>query len=79
MAKELAPSGITVNCIAPGVIGTDMNAALSREEMAALIEEIPLGRLGAPAEIAEWAYFLAENGGDYVTGQIFGVNGGFVI
>ena len=79
LAKELAPSGITVNCIAPGVIDTAMNAALSHEDMAALTEEIPLGRLGTPAEIAEWAYFLAENGGDYVTGQVFGINGGFVI
>ncbi len=79
LAKELAPSGITVNCIAPGVIDTDMNAVLSQEDMAALVEEIPLGRLGSPAEIAEWAYFLAEKGGEYVTGQVFGVNGGFVI
>lgn len=79
LAKELAPSGITVNCIAPGVIDTDMNRALSASDMQALVEEIPLGRLGTPAEIAEWAYFLSEKGGDYVTGQVFGVNGGFVI
>lgn len=79
LAKELAPSHITVNCIAPGVIDTEMNAALSKEDISALCEEIPLGRIGSPLEIAEWAYFLAENGGDYVTGQVFGVNGGFVI
>ena len=79
LAKELAPSNITVNCIAPGVIDTEMNASLSPSDMQALCEEIPLGRLGTPAEIAQWAYFLCENGGDYVTGQVFGVNGGFVI
>ena len=79
LAKELAPSNITVNCIAPGVIDTEMNAALSEADLQALTEEIPLGRIGRPAEIAEWAYFLAEKGGDYVTGQVFGVNGGFVI
>ncbi len=79
LAKELAPSSITVNCIAPGVIDTEMNAALSSTDLKALTEEIPLGRLGHPSEIAEWAYFLSENGGDYVTGQVFGVNGGFVI
>ena len=79
LAKEVGPSGITVNCIAPGVIGTDMNAALLQEDLAALCAETPLGRLGTPADIAECAYFLAGDGAKFITGQIIGVNGGFVI
>lgn len=79
LAKEVGPSGITVNCIAPGVIETDMNAALSQDDLAALREETPLGRLGTPADIAECAYFLAGDGANFITGQVIGVNGGFVI
>ena len=77
LAKELAPSGITVNCVAPGVIDTAMNAHLSGEERAALEEEIPLGRFGSPDEVAEAVYFLAAS--RYITGQILGVDGGFGI
>lgn len=77
LAKELAPSGVTVNCIAPGVIDTDMNACYSKEERAALEQEIPLGRYGTPEEVAEAAIFLASDCAGYVTGQILGVNGGF--
>lgn len=79
LAKEVGPSGITVNCIAPGVIDTDMNAALSEADRAALIEETPLLRLGAPRDVAEAAYFLAGDGAAFITGQVLGVNGGFVI
>lgn len=79
LAKEVGPSGITVNCIAPGVIDTDMNASLSAADRAALIEETPLGRIGTPRDIAEAAYFLAGNGAAFITGQVLGVNGGFVI
>ena len=79
LAKEVGPSGITVNCIAPGVIATEMNAALDKETVAALAEETPLGRLGDPAEIAECAYFLSGDGARFITGQVIGVNGGFVI
>ena len=79
LAKEVGPSGITVNCIAPGVIATEMNAALDGETLAALAEETPLGRLGDPAEIAECAYFLSSDGARFITGQVIGVNGGFVI
>ena len=74
LAKELAPSGITVNCVSPGIIDTRMNDAFSREELA---EEVPLERLGSPEEIASAILFLAEN--SYITGQILGVNGGIVI
>ncbi|MDO4363781.1 MAG: SDR family oxidoreductase, partial [Clostridia bacterium] len=73
LAKELAPSGITVNCIAPGIIDTRMNNMFDAEE---LKEEVPLGRLGTPEEIAKSVLFFAEN--PYITGQILGVNGGTV-
>ncbi len=79
LAKELGLSGICVNCIAPGVIKTDMNAHLSCEEMADLTEEIPLNRIGTPEDVAKTAFFLASDGADYITGQVFGVNGGFYI
>lgn len=77
LAKELAPSGITVNCVAPGVIDTEMNAHFTAEERAALCEEIPLGRMGSADEVARAVLFLAENG--YITGQTLAVNGGFYI
>ncbi len=79
LAKEVAPSGIQVNCIAPGVITTDMNRTLSPQTLAQLQEETPLGRLGSPQDIAAMAGFLASNSADFITGQIFGVNGGMVI
>ena len=75
VAKELAPSAITVNCVCPGVIETDMNARLNAEERAALCEEIPLGRFGTGEEVARAVLFLAEN--RYITGQVLSVNGGF--
>lgn len=74
LAKELVPSNITVNCIAPGIIDTRMNNMFDAEE---LKEEVPLGRLGTPEEIAKAVLFFAEN--PYITGQILGVNGGIVI
>lgn len=76
-ALELAPSGITVNCVAPGVIDTEMNAALSESDRAALADEIPLGRFGTPAECAEAIFFLASDAASYITGQVLAVNGGF--
>lgn len=75
LAKELGPSGIRVNCIAPGVIDTPMNAHLSAEEMRELTDCTPLGRLGTPYEIAHAARFLESN--RFTTGQILGVDGGF--
>lgn len=79
LAKEVGLSGITVNCIAPGVIDTDMNAALGSETMEYLKEETPMNRLGTPADIARTALFLADEKADFITGQIIGVNGGFII
>lgn len=79
LAKEVGPSGIRVNCIAPGVIQTDMNAHLDAETMNSLREETPLMRIGSPDEIAKTALFLAGDGASFITGQILGVNGGFVI
>lgn len=75
LAKELGPSGIRVNCIAPGVIDTPMNSHLSAEEMRELTDCTPLGRLGTPDEIAHAARFLESN--RFTTGQILGVDGGF--
>lgn len=74
LAQELAPSNITVNCVAPGIIDTRMNSQFDSNELA---EEVPLGRLGTADEIANSILFLAEN--RYITGQILGVNGGIVI
>ena len=71
LAQELAPSSITVNCIAPGIIDTRMNDMFDKQE---LIDEVPLGRLGNPEEIAQAVLFLAEN--RYITGQVLGINGG---
>lgn len=71
LAQEFAPSGITVNCVAPGIIDTRMNSQFSREE---LENEVPLGRLGTPQEIADAVLFFAEN--KYATAQILGINGG---
>ncbi len=79
LAKELAPSGITVNAIAPGLIDTTMNANLTVEEIDDFVKQIPLSRMGTPDEIAHAAYFLAGDDADYITGQVLGVNGGFVI
>lgn len=73
LAQEVAPSGITVNCVAPGIIDTRMNDMFSEDE---LKDEVPLGRLGTPNEVAKAVLFFAEN--PYVTGQILGVNGGIV-
>ena len=79
LAKEVGPSGITVNCIAPGVIDTDMNAALDEEMRATLCEETPLCRIGTPQDVAACALFLAGEDASFITGQVIGVNGGFVI
>ncbi len=76
LAKEVAPSGIRVNCVAPGVIDTDMNANVSEADLASFCEEVPMGRMGSPREVAESIYFLAT--ASYVTAQVLGVNGGYV-
>lgn len=79
LAKEVGPSGVRVNCIAPGVIQTDMNAHLDEETMTALSEETPLMRIGAPDEVARAALYLCSEGASFITGQVLGVNGGFII
>lgn len=77
LAKELGPSGIRVNCVAPGVIETDMMARFSAEDKAALAEDTPLGRLGTPGDVAELIAFLASDRASFITGQIIGCDGGF--
>jgi 3-oxoacyl-[acyl-carrier protein] reductase len=79
LAKELGPSNIQVNSIAPGVINTDMMKPYSESEIEVLKEDTPLMRLGTPDDIAKCALFLASDSADFITGQIISVNGGFVI
>lgn len=79
LAKELGPSNIRVNAISPGVIDTDMISHLSSDDRNALIEETPIGRIGTPEDIAKLSLFLASESSSYITGQIVGVNGGFII
>jgi 3-oxoacyl-[acyl-carrier protein] reductase len=79
LAKELGPSKIQVNCIAPGIIETDMLNPYNQEELASLADQTPLERLGTPSDIATCALFLASEQADYITGQVIGINGGFVI
>ena len=79
LAKEVGPSGIRVNCIAPGVIDTAMNAQHGAEVLRALAEDTPLERLGTPEDVAAAAAFLASPDASFLTGQVLGVNGGMII
>ena len=79
LAKELGPSGITVNCVAPGVIYTEMNGHLSPETLEILRNETPLERIGTPADVAGSLLFLASPAADFLTGQVISPNGGLVI
>lgn len=79
LAKELGPSGVTVNAIAPGVIETEMNKCLSDEDKAALCEETPVMRIGKPEEIAEAALFLAGDKAGFITGEVMNISGGFIM
>ena len=77
LAKELAPSGITVTASAPGVIDTDMNKGYSEDDMKEILADIPMGRMAQPSEVAQLALFLASKNAEYITGQIIGIDGGF--
>lgn len=79
LAKELGPSGIQVNAVAPGAIMTDMCNGFDEETLSAIREETPLCRLGTPQDIAKAIYFLASDDADFITGQVLGANGGMVI
>lgn len=79
LAKELGPSGITVNAIAPGVISTDMNRALSKDDLDSLCDETPLMRIGTPDEVAEAALFLAGDGASFITGEVMNLSGGYIM
>jgi 3-oxoacyl-[acyl-carrier protein] reductase len=77
LAREVACSGISVNCVAPGAVDTEMNKHLNKEEIESLCSEIPFGRLGKAEEVAETILFLAES--SYITGQVISPNGGLII
>ena len=79
LAKELGPSGITVNAIAPGIIDTDMNSHLSPEDMRELSDETPIGRIGKAEEIAKAAIYLAGEDASFITGEVLNLSGGLVI
>jgi 3-oxoacyl-[acyl-carrier protein] reductase len=77
LSKELGPSGITVNCVTPGVIDTDMNAGLTQDVREGLISSTPLGCIGMPEDVAALVKFLASDEARFITGQVIGVDGGF--
>ena len=79
LSKELGPSGIRVNCISPGLINTPMNCCYARDELEVIINDTPLCRIGTPEDVADAAVFLAGDSSSFITGQILGVNGGYVI
>ena len=79
LAKELGPSGIRVNCVSPGCVYTDMIKQYGPEDLEDLKNETPLGRIGEPEDIANTVYYLSTDQSSFITGQIIGVNGGFLI
>ena len=79
LAKEVGPSGVRVNCIAPGLIETGMNQELTLEDVAAIVDVTPLGRIGSTNDVASSALFLASDESSFITGQVLGVNGGYII
>lgn len=79
IARELAPRNVTVNAVAPGFVATDMTAELSEKQRETILETIPLGRIGAPEEVAEAVVFLTLPAAGYITGHVIGVNGGMLM
>lgn len=79
LAKEVGPSGIRVNCIAPGVIDTEMNESLSKEDIEQLKTDTPLGKIGKTSDIVNSMLFLCDDASSFITGQILGINGGYII
>ena len=79
LAQEVGPSGITVNCVSPGVIQTEMNQQLTPETLNNLIEETPVGRIGKPEDVADMVAFLCSEQASFITGQVIGINGGMII
>ena len=79
LAKELAPSKIRVNAVTPGYVDTDMNSCYSKEDVEMIKDEIPLGKIASPADIAKTIGFLASDSASYITGQVLGVNGGWYV
>ena len=79
LAKELGHLGATVNCVSPGLIDTEMNSNLTPADISALCEETPLGRAGTPRDVAQAVLYLASEGAAFITGQVLGANGGFLI
>lgn len=77
LAKEVGPSGITVNCIAPGYIDTKMNSSIDDESVAEIVEATPMGRKGRPEDVSALAMFLAGENADFITGQVISVDGGY--
>ena len=79
LAKEVGPSDIRVNCVCPGVIDTDMNKHLTKEDLEQLKCDTPLGKIGKAQDVVNTLIFLSEDKSSFITGQIFGVNGGYII
>jgi 3-oxoacyl-[acyl-carrier protein] reductase len=79
LAKEVGLSGITVNAVSPGVVKTDMISEFSAIDLEALKDDTPLNKIGEPIDVANAVSFLISSGADFITGQVLGVNGGFVI
>lgn len=79
LAKELGPSGITVNAIAPGLIATDMNKSLSEGDLAEIVEDTPLMKIGLPDDVAKTALFLASDEASFITGDVINVSGGYIM
>ena len=79
LAKEVAPSGIRVNCVSPGMIETKMNSELTKEDVQAIVEETPLGRIGTVQDVAQAVLFLAGEKASFITGEVLSCNGGILI